>query len=208
MGLITRPEKATSSPGSTQYAPATVPVAAEWNGDINTLYTEFNGLISGPNFAEAGLDLTASDFTGTLAIANGGLGNTSGVKSWGFKEVGQTIPLSTTNYVGLFALSTSYSATEALSSFPMPGAGTVSRLYVVTTTSQSGTGSLVLTVRKNGVASALTVTIAAGGAAATTSDTTNSEVFAAGDLFSISIVNNATAASALIAGICVQIVPS
>ena len=57
--------------------------------------------------------------------------------------------------------------------------------------SQPTTGSLVLTIRKNGVDTAITITIPAGSSIGTYSDTTNSESFAAGDLISVKAVNNA-----------------
>ena len=57
--------------------------------------------------------------------------------------------------------------------------------------SQPVSGSLVLTIRKNGVDTAITITIPAGSSIGTYSDTTNSESFAAGDLISVKAVNNA-----------------
>jgi hypothetical protein len=57
--------------------------------------------------------------------------------------------------------------------------------------SQPASGSLVLTIRKNGVDTAITITIPAGSSIGTYSDTTNSESFAAGDLISVKAVNNA-----------------
>jgi hypothetical protein len=56
---------------------------------------------------------------------------------------------------------------------------------------QPATGSLVLTIRKNGVDTAITITIPAGSSIGTYSDTTNSVSFVAGDLISVKAVNNA-----------------
>jgi hypothetical protein len=67
--------------------------------------------------------------------------------------------------------------------------------------SQPATGSLVLTIRKNGVDTAITITIPAGSSIGTYSDTTNSESFAAGDLISVKAVNNALATSGNITSI-------
>ena len=67
--------------------------------------------------------------------------------------------------------------------------------------SQPATGSLVLTIRKNGVDTAITITIPAGTSSGTFSDTTNSESFAAGDLISVKGVNNALANSGNITAI-------
>lgn len=66
---------------------------------------------------------------------------------------------------------------------------------------QPASGSLVLTIRKNGVDTAITITIPAGSSIGTYSDTTNSESFAAGDLISVKAVNNATIASGNITAI-------
>lgn len=72
----------------------------------------------------------------------------------------------------------------------------VSNLALVTATSQPGTGSLVFTVRKNGVDTALTITIPAATVAGTFADTTNNVAFSAGDLLSLKAVNNASSNSA------------
>jgi hypothetical protein len=66
---------------------------------------------------------------------------------------------------------------------------------------QSATGSLVLTIRKNGVDTAITLTIPAGSSIGTFSDTTNSESFVAGDLISVKAVNNASVPSGNITSI-------
>lgn len=63
---------------------------------------------------------------------------------------------------------------------------------------QPASGSLVFTVQKNNVGTAITGTLAAGAGAGTTTDLTNSVSFAAGDLIVIKVVNNATSASATI----------
>ena len=75
---------------------------------------------------------------------------------------------------------------------------TVKNFYIYTSTAQPATGSHVLTVLKNGVATSITVTIASGSAAGLFSDTTNSESFAQGDAISIQAVNNATTNSCTI----------
>ncbi len=77
----------------------------------------------------------------------------------------------------------------------IPVAGTLSRYYLYTTGSQSATGSLVVTVRSNGVDSAITITIAAGSSAGNYSDTTNTLAISAGDSCDVKFVNNASAAS-------------
>lgn len=76
--------------------------------------------------------------------------------------------------------------------------GTVRNFYVTTGTAQPGTGSLVITLRKNGVDQTVAITIAAGAAAGNFSDTSNSFTVAAGDILVIKLVNSATAGSALL----------
>lgn len=80
----------------------------------------------------------------------------------------------------------------------IPNACTLKNFYVRTSGSQPASGSHVLTILKNGVATSIVVTIAAGSAAGVFSDTTNSVSFAAGDEISIQAVNNATAISSTI----------
>ena len=94
-----------------------------------------------------------------------------------------------------------YNATESVVAFPMTMACTVGNLYFITSNSQSGTGSLVCTVRKNSASSTIVATVAAGGAGQVASDTTHTSAFSAGDTFDVMIVNNASATSAQITGI-------
>lgn len=78
---------------------------------------------------------------------------------------------------------------------PMP-AGTLRRLQWVTTATQTGTGSLVATVRDNKVNTSVTITIAAGGVAGIRINDANTHHFDNDDLLSIALVNNGTAAAA------------
>ncbi len=110
---------------------------------------------------------------------------------------------SATIYSGISATS---SSTEGNSFAAVPGALTINHFKVRTTTAQPATGSLVFTLRKNGIATALTLTIAAGGAGSTYSSNTSAIVFAAGDLIGMEIINNATSTSAAITGITSQVV--
>jgi hypothetical protein len=75
---------------------------------------------------------------------------------------------------------------------------TVKNFYIYTSTAQPATGSHVLTILKNGVATGIVVTIPSGSAAGVFSDTTNSESFAQGDAITIQAVNNATTNSGTI----------
>lgn len=87
---------------------------------------------------------------------------------------------------------TNYNATENNRQIIVLRNCIISHLFIVTASSQPGTGSLVFTLRKNGVDTALTITIPAVTVAGTFSDTTNSVAFSAGDLLSLKGVNNAT----------------
>jgi hypothetical protein len=88
------------------------------------------------------------------------------------------------------------SAAEATRRLPMPNACTLSNFYLLTSTNQSATGSLVLTIRKNGADTALVITVASGSVAGTYSNTINNATFVAGDLMAIRFNNNANAGSA------------
>lgn len=81
--------------------------------------------------------------------------------------------------------------------FVVPYACTVSNFYVRLFTSQPASGSIVYTVRKNQVDTAVVVTIAAGSAANTEANSgVTSATFAAGDDMTFKAVNNATTTSA------------
>jgi hypothetical protein len=87
----------------------------------------------------------------------------------------------------------------------LPVAGTIKNFYVNTHSAQSGTGTLVLTLRKNASNTTVVVTVSAGAAAGTFSDTTHSFSVVAGDLLTFSVVNNASATSAQISGVSVEL---
>jgi hypothetical protein len=87
------------------------------------------------------------------------------------------------------------SPSEAARRLPMPTACTLNNFYFFMTTNQPATGSLVLTIRKNSVDTALVITVAAGSVAGVYSNTANSATFVAGDLMAIRFKNNATAIS-------------
>lgn len=116
--------------------------------------------------------------------------------------INATIAAATTAYGGLGG---GFVATEANSQVPSIRAGYMTSLHVRTTTAQPGTGSLVFTLRLNGAATPVTVTIAAGAAAGTYADLGNIQSVSEGDLLTLQVVNNApAAASASIAGISIE----
>lgn len=112
----------------------------------------------------------------------------------------------TTFYCGLWDIGGSNicSGTEALRQAIMPVAITIRSFYMITSTAQPGTGTLVATVMSctpaggacAGGATAATITIGAGAAAGTFSITGLSVAVAAGDLLSVQFVNNAATNSA------------
>lgn len=90
----------------------------------------------------------------------------------------------------------------------LPVGGTVSKLYVTNGSgaTQPSTGSIVITVRKDGANTTLTCTIAAGSSSGCT-DSTDSFTFVAGDWISVSITNNATTTSNAVGAVAVEIQP-
>ena len=105
-------------------------------------------------------------------------------------------PASSTYYGCLFGGALSIVSAPTLRRTPIATAGTITKLYVQTSTAQPATGSLVCTVQKNSVDQALTLTIAAGSAAGVFTDLVNSVSVVAGDLLGMKFVNNATTVSA------------
>lgn len=88
---------------------------------------------------------------------------------------------------------------------PWPEGGLLTDLFVRTSTSQPASGSLVITLFVNDVATSLKVTIAAGSANGSFSDTSNQVSIVAGDLIRWTVQNNATATSAAITGILMKL---
>lgn len=153
------------------------------------------------------LELTAVGTTGQVLTSAG-----TGAPTWATPVAQDSFIISAnTNIVTTAAGSTIYFTvfgtnannlitTENQRQIASPIAFTMSKFYITTLTSQPGTGSLVLTMRKNGSSQSLTVTIAAGAAAGVFSDTSNSFSVAAGDLLTLQVVNNASSASAQLVG--------
>ena len=85
----------------------------------------------------------------------------------------------------------------------LPRACTFSKFYILTSNVQPATGSYIITILKNGVATAITVTIPAGSLAGQYTDLINSVSFAAGDGISILVINNASTNSANIVSVSI-----
>lgn len=115
-----------------------------------------------------------------------------------------TVAASTTSYITFG--STTFLSVEANRLTVAPAASTFSKFYVKIYTSQSATGSLVFTLRKNQVDTAVVTTIAAGSAGGTEANSgANSVAFSAGDDIGIKAVNNATATSARVMNLSCQV---
>jgi hypothetical protein len=120
-------------------------------------------------------------------------------------QIASTINASITNYLNTGVTNTTI---ENAATMIAPVAFTLSNMYTVHYTStQPASGAQVLTVRKNGVDTALSITIAAGSAPTTTpySDLTNSVSFAVGDRMTIKRQNLATAAGGAVSGISLKL---
>lgn len=105
--------------------------------------------------------------------------------------LGASVAATTLGYVSFTG--NSVSATEANRHIVIPFSATLSRLSISTTGAQPASGSLTITIRKNGADTALAITIPASGPAGTYSDSINAVSFNDGDLVSIQLNNTASA---------------
>ena len=121
-------------------------------------------------------------------------------------QLANVIAANTTSWVGIGVTNGS---NESTSTLIIPVACTLSNMYTMHyTTAQPATGSQVITVRKNGVDTALAITIVAGSAPTTTpySDLVDSVSFAVGDKLAIRRVNNATTTGGAVNGLSFKMV--
>jgi hypothetical protein len=110
-----------------------------------------------------------------------------------------TAVLSSTNYIQITgAVSAVAVGSIASRQTAFPIGSTAQNMYVKTNSTQSATGSLVISLTIATTPSALSVTIAAGSALGTFSNTVNAVAITAGNLLTYEIKNNATATSASI----------
>jgi len=141
--------------------------------------------------------ITAQYLRGDLSLA------TTPTTSYSILQgvIGAVVGASVTRYNSFDAQT--MSTTELPRQVAIPFACTLDKFYVTTTTAQPASGTLVVTIRKNSADTALTVTIPIStGAGTNVADTTHSVSFAAGDLLSISFVNNATGNSCTMSVSC------
>jgi hypothetical protein len=127
--------------------------------------------------------------TGTKG-ATGAQGPASQVVGGGTAVAGTLVA---NGFMGMFVSGSS--TTEAQVQQPMPVAGTLKNFTIRLDAVLSGGTSITYTVRKNGVATALTCTITTASAAVTCSDVTHTASFAAGDLISIGSARSGTPAA-------------
>jgi hypothetical protein len=117
-------------------------------------------------------------------------------ETWSNGQNASTVAAGATEYGSLMGGVIGDSATESTRQSVTTSAGTMSRWYFRTSSTQPASGSLVLRSRINGSDGNLVITIAAGSAGGTFSDLTNSDTVAAGDLVNYKATNNAAGASA------------
>lgn len=86
-------------------------------------------------------------------------------------------------------------ATESNMQVPNPATGTLKQFTACISSAQPASGSVVFTLRKAGASTTQTVTFAASAAAGCTTDSTHTTASTQGDLLSVQVVNNATAAT-------------
>jgi hypothetical protein len=97
-------------------------------------------------------------------------------------------------------------ANAITNSIPWPEGGILSNMSFRKSTTQPASGSMVVTLLINNVATALTITVPAGTAGASThDDNTHQVIIAAGDLVRWSFQNNATAASGALTSITMRL---
>lgn len=145
------------------------------------------------------LDIAAATIVFTGAVSGSGLNTIQQLFTHGL-DAG--VPASTTYYLNLGNIS---GLQTAISNITLLRACVAQNLSFTTNSAQPASGSLVITLMKNGVATAITITVAAGAAAATFSDITHTVSFVATDAISLQIVNNATGTSALITRVAMEL---
>lgn len=163
----------TRSGNTTQYVTTT---GAQTSGDCVKIDANGNHVANGSACGSGGGGGPASVFGGVIDAA--------------------AAAASTTAYAHPYR--DNFTTSEANRRFISPIACTARNLYFRTTTTQSATGDLVVTLVVNGTASAVTLTVAAGTSASTFSDTTHTATIAAGDYFYLSMANAATANAATV----------
>ena len=112
-----------------------------------------------------------------------------------------TVPASTTTYGAITSGNIAFNANVANREFAIPFGGTVKDLYVFTSNAQGAGGSLVISVVKNQVNTALSVTVPASGASGTRTNISDTFTISAGDKLAFRLQNNHTNVSAVIVSV-------
>ena len=115
-----------------------------------------------------------------------------------------TILLSSTSYYQPASAQVD-NTTESNRRYYVNNDGLCARLLVQTANTQNSSGSCVVSINKNGVATGISVTIAASSAAGVFTDYVNSIAVSAGDYLTIKVVNNATSNSCAFAQISLNL---
>jgi hypothetical protein len=152
---------------------------------------------SAVTFLRVNADNTVTARTAAEMVSDLGITSSSTSVLYQFAN-GDTLAAGATRFGSLFGGSANHNASDAVRRTPMITNGTLTRLYVMISTAQPATGSLVCTVRKNSIDQALTLTIAAGSAAGVFTNLVNSVSVAVGDQMGMKFVNNASGTSAAI----------
>ena len=106
-------------------------------------------------------------------------------------EVLSGISANNTGYLAL-QVSAGPVALEPQTQIVMPQGGTFSALYILTSSAQPASGSLVITLRFGGVSQAIQVTIPSSSPAGIYSDTAHTAPFSTGNLVNYQVTNNAS----------------
>jgi hypothetical protein len=136
-----------------------------------------------------------------LCAALGWAQNPPGGKGLVFTGQISALALSSDNFAGYGGIAAG--APEITRQAAIPVACRSTAFTVTSISTQSATGSMVMTLRKNGVDTASVITIPANGPAGVYSDMTHAVAWAPGDLFSVHNVNNATQVSTTVVAFAV-----
>ncbi len=173
-------------------------------GTANTFWARPNGSTGAATYrAIVAADVPTLNQNTTGSAVSLASGATQASSTIGGNLLAATVALSATNYFGFGCTTTTTTETNART--VVPYAAIVRNLYLRTSSAQPATGALTFTVLKNGSATTVTFTVAAGAAAALFSDTSNSFTVAAGDEISIQVANAGLAISAAIQGWSLEI---
>lgn len=185
IGTTLTPSKAVVTDANSKLAPSAT--TATQIGYLSTLSSDVQTQIT--------TKLANALATGQIFLGVGGVATASS----NARTVINTVPIATiaasSTLYFLPASAVAANASESARTFYVNNDGKLERLIISTATTQSATGSAVVTYRHNAVSTPITVTIAAGSAAGRFTDYTHSETCSAGDGISIQVQNNATANS-------------